>query len=404
VHSSATASEEAAGPAHVATVSFLASRAVPTGGFWVALAGGTALARVAQLRGVREGYGASIAATLETVAIIGPARFGVPFTQALSAPMLGAMQARGAGAFAQWLACAAVRVLSNAAGAAFFILVIAGGLDAYAGTYDAVAGRVGLELGEGGTLALTAFGLFAWGAFASWVQVSVYRRGLASWPAPGERCPGVPPEPEPAHAGRFDPRVVAASAAVAFGLLLAGTAWVLLAAVSAWLAVAWVASRPDGRAVPTGLVLAGVLAAGALVFSLGGGLGMEVALRRALRAALLVLVATWLRSAAGAAGLREVSRRALRRLRALPAVPQASRILDGIGSEGRIAAAGRALLARLEGVPTRPVPFVDAVLGWVAAEAAAVGRIEAPAGAPLHVRPLDVVLAASALLPALALL
>ena len=43
---------------------------------------------------MREGYGASLAAP-ETVAIMGPARFGVPFTQAVSAPMLGAMEARG---------------------------------------------------------------------------------------------------------------------------------------------------------------------------------------------------------------------------------------------------------------------------------------------------------------------
>ena len=150
--------ESAAGPAHVATVSFLASRAVPSGGFWVALAGGMALARIGQRRGAREGYGASIAATLETVAIIGPARFGVPFTQALSAPMLGRLEARGWRAWAQVLACAAVRVLSNSIGAAFFIWVIAGGLDAYAGSYDALAERFGVTLGKAGTLVLTAVG------------------------------------------------------------------------------------------------------------------------------------------------------------------------------------------------------------------------------------------------------
>ena len=33
---------------------------------------------------------------LETVSIMGPARFGVPFTQALTAPMLGALEARDA--------------------------------------------------------------------------------------------------------------------------------------------------------------------------------------------------------------------------------------------------------------------------------------------------------------------
>ena len=82
------------GPAHVAVVSFLAARAAPTGGFWIALAGGVALARVAERRGARAGFGASVAAMLETVAIIGPARFGIPFTQAATAPLLGRLEAR----------------------------------------------------------------------------------------------------------------------------------------------------------------------------------------------------------------------------------------------------------------------------------------------------------------------
>ena len=56
------ASAASAGPAHVAVVSFLAARAAPSGGFWIALAGGVALARVAQRRGARTGFGASIAA------------------------------------------------------------------------------------------------------------------------------------------------------------------------------------------------------------------------------------------------------------------------------------------------------------------------------------------------------
>ena len=87
----ADADAQTAGPAHVATVSFLASRAVPGGGFVVALAGGAALARVGARHGARTGFGASIAAMLETVAIMGPARFGVPLTQAVSAPLLGAI-------------------------------------------------------------------------------------------------------------------------------------------------------------------------------------------------------------------------------------------------------------------------------------------------------------------------
>src|SRR5688572_26922851 len=169
------------GPAHVAVVSFLAARAAPTGGFWIALAGGVALARAAERRGARPGFGASAAAMLETVAIIGPARLGIPLTQAATAPMLGRLEARGWPPLPQILACAAIRLLHNTATTAFFIWVITGGLDAYAGTYDAIGRRLGVEIGSADALALTLAGLLAWAAFASTVQVLIYRRGLASW-------------------------------------------------------------------------------------------------------------------------------------------------------------------------------------------------------------------------------
>ena len=169
------------GQAHVAVVSFLAARAAPTGGFWLALAGGVALARVAERRGARLGFGASAAAMLETVAIIGPARIGIPLTQAATAPMLGRLEARGWAAPSQVLACAAIRLVHNTATTAFFIWVITGGLDAYAGTYDALGRRVGLDVGTADALVLTAIGLLAWSAFASTVQVLVYRRGLRLW-------------------------------------------------------------------------------------------------------------------------------------------------------------------------------------------------------------------------------
>jgi len=400
---SAGAAEETAGPAHVATVSFLGSRAVPSGGFWVALAGGAALARVAERRGAREGYGASVAATLETVAIMGPARFGVPFTQALSAPLLGRMRARGSSFLAELLACGAVRMLSNAAGLAFFVWVIAGGLDAYAGTYDAVARRVGLSLSEAGTLIVSAAGLLVWGAFASWVQVGFYRRGLERWPEAGDTG-SAPAAPALPHRGRFDPRAVAVAAGLAFGLLLSSTAWPLLGAVAAFLALAWVSARADPGAVATGAALAAALALGAFVFSMGGGLGLDEALRRASRAALLVAAATWLRAAAGADGLREVSRRALGRLQALPAAREAARILDTIGSEGRLAAAAKTLMESLGSVRMRPVEVMDAVLAWAAAEA---GRFRAAEPAPplaLRARAVDAVLLAAAAAPAAALL
>ncbi len=394
-----------AGPAHVATVSFLASRAAPTGGFWVALAGGVALARVAQRRGAREGYGASIAAMLESIALIGPARVSVPFTQALTAPLLGRLEARAVPPAAQALACGLIRLLHNAAITAFFIWVVAGGLDAYAGTYDALAGRLGVELGSAGALAITGAGLLAWAAFASAVQVGVYRRGLRRWQESAQPADAGTEAEDPGRgAGRFDPRAVALAALVAFALLLTSTDWPLLGAAAAWLALAWAVSRPDLSVLPTGLVLTGLLAGGALVFGLAGGIGADLALRRALRAALLVLTATWLRAAAGAVGLREVFRRTLGRLHRVPALAEAVRTLDQIGSEGRLLAAGRSLAARLARVRRRPLPVLDAVLDWVAHESARFRPGERPPPPRLALSPLDGLLVALAATPGLALL
>jgi hypothetical protein len=369
-----------AGPAHVAVVSFLAARAAPTGGFWIALAGGVALARTAERRGARLGFGASAAAMLETVAIIGPARFGIPLTQAATAPMLGRLEARGVGVLPQILACAAIRLIHNTATTAFFIWVIAGGLDAYAGTYDAIGRRIGIEIGTADALGLTVAGLLAWAAFASTVQVLVYRRGLRGWDgfAEGEgniyrdiRGKSSSREGATETRRRLDPRAITLAAVVAFALLLSGTAWPLLAAVALALAIAWVAIPTDREPVKTGLIFAAILAGGALAFSLGGGLGLDEAARRATRAALLVLTATWMRAAAGAEGLREVGRRILGRLRRVPAANEAASVLDGIESEGRLAAAGRALADELNGVEKRPMPFVDAVLKWVVRESQA---------------------------------
>jgi hypothetical protein len=400
-----------AGPARVAVVSFLAARAAPSGGFWIALAGGVALARVAEQRGARLGFGASVAAMLETVAIIGPARFGIPLTQAATAPLLGRLEARGVGVALQALACGAIRLVHNTATTAFFIWIVTGGLDAYAGTYDSLGRRVGIEIGTADALVLTAAGLLAWAVFASVVQVLVYRRGLRNWESPVPAAKAASAEPPPgarvaAVRGprRFDPRAITVAAAVAFALLLASTDWLLLAGVSAWLAAAWAVSRGDRDPVATGLVFAAILALGAFLFTLGGGLGLDMALRRAARAALLVLVATWLRAAAGAEGLRDVARLALGRLRRVPAAREAAEVLDGIASEGRLAAAARTLVAELGEVRMRPMAVLDAVLGWVVREAASF-RPQAPPArtAALAAGPLDGVLVLLAAAPALAL-
>ena len=76
-------------------MSFLGSRVAPSAPFWLALPGGVALARVAARLGLRSGYGASAAAILQTVAVMGPARINNPLTQAITAPLLGRMEARG---------------------------------------------------------------------------------------------------------------------------------------------------------------------------------------------------------------------------------------------------------------------------------------------------------------------
>ena len=379
-----------AGLAHVATASFLASRVVPTGGFAVALAGGVALARAAQLAGMRTGYGASLAAMLQAIAVLGPSRVSVPLTQALSAPLLGRMHARGRHLATQIAACSAIRASDQAVFTLFYIWIV-GGVEAYAATYDALAGRIpGVPDGRVAALVATALVLLVWTAFASVVQVLVYRAGLRGWPttttdehatqraghayASQDRDPA-PRPPQP----RYDPRAVALAATIGFCLLLASTAWLVLGTVALWLAIAWATARVDPTPVRAGLALAALLAAGALIFGLVGGVGLELTLQRTVRAGLVVLVATWLRAAAGEEGVREVARRSLRRVRAIPATREASQILDRLGAGGALSASARSLVAEVRHVPREPNALAAAVLRWVAAEAA---RFHAPPPAP----------------------
>jgi hypothetical protein len=389
------------GLAHVATASFLASRISPTAGFWIALAGGLALARIGQERGARVGYGASIAAMLQTVAIMGPIRFGVPFTQALTAPLLGRLEALRRSQATQIIVCAAIRLAQNAVFVAFGVLVLVGGVDAYTDTYDSIARRLPL-LPEGTDAALiaTAISLLVWAVFASTVQVLVYRRGLLRWPQQPPHVPReVAPEPGDDARRRFDPRAVALAAAIAFVLLLASTSWPLLAGVAAWLALAWWSARGDRDIVPVGLAIAGTLAAGVFVFVLIGGADFDVALRRAARAGLLVLVATWLRAAAGPAGLREVSRRTLRRLRRLPAAREAGAVLEELGTGKQLGPAAGTIMEQLGEVPKRPMRVLDAILDWVAAESARFRSVPHDVAIRLRARPVDLVLVLLALAP-----
>jgi len=387
-----------AGLAHVASASFLASRVVPTGGYAVALAGGVALARAAQVGGMRVGYGASIAAMAQSVAVLGPSRVSIPLTQAASAPLLGRLHRRGARLATQIGACAAIRATDQTLFTLFYIWIV-GGIAAYAATFDALLGRIpGVPEGVAAALAATALGLVLWTASASVVQVLTYRAALRAWPADSPDAessaepavpPVAPPPPaataaprprlDPRYDPRYDPRAIALAALVAFGALLATTDWLVLGAVAGWLTVAWLTARADAAPVRAGLALAALLGGGALMFGLVGGIALELTLQRTLRAVLLVLVATWLRAAAGEPGVREIARRSLRRLRRVPAMAEAAQLLDRLGAGGALGASGRALVAQVRGIRRRPGVLARAVLGWVAAEA---GRFRAPAGAP----------------------
>jgi hypothetical protein len=115
-----------------------------------------------------------------------------------------------------------------------------------------------------------------------------------------------------------------------------------------------------------GLVLALGLSISAMGPAIIGAVEVEGAAQRAVRAALLVLSATWLRAVAGAPGMREAARRALRGARAT----EAARITERLESDRRLLPAARAFLDEIGGVPQRPGPLVDALVAWVAAEAA----------------------------------
>ena len=395
--------------AHVAAVSFIAARAAPSAGFVISLAGGVALARASERLGPRRGFGASLAAMLQSVAMLGPARLGVPLTQAITAPLIGRLYARRSGFVRQLLVCALVRATHNFVATAFFIWVIVGGLDAYAGSYEAVSSLPLVPSGESAALPVTALGILAWTAFASTVQVAVYRRGLRRWPVhgsgPADSSPVAGPPADVDSPGHFDPRAVALAAAVAFAVLLVSTDAAVLVAVAVWLAASTLAARRlDPRVLPAGLALAAILALSGFAFTLVGGLGLDLALRRGARAGLLVLVATWLRAVAGSDGLREVARRGLSKLGRIPSLPEASRVLDQLGSAPRLLPAGRSLFDSLATVRKRPLPMIDAVLDWVEREATRFHGAPPESQPRVGLRVRDAMLVALAAAPVLAAL
>jgi hypothetical protein len=188
------------------------------------------------------------------------------------------------------------------------------------------------------------------------------------------------------------------------GVLLASHAWAVLGVVAAWLALALLFARGGERDVlRVGLVFAAILGAGTLGASLIGGLAGGEAASRGVRAALLVMVATWLRLAAGSAGLRETFRRMLLRLRRLPGAYEAGEILGELDSGAHLTTAARGLAEHVRRVPREVGPVARAVMTWAAREAQSLPVHKPAEVAELRLRTRDAVFAASALLPAAAL-
>ena len=364
------------GLSHVASCSFLASRLAPSLQFWAALGGGVALARAAARHGLRDGYGASLASLVQTVALIGPARINVPLTQALNAPTMGRLQEQGAPRAVRLGAGLAIRLAHYAVLNVLGVILIFGGLHEYVQTYDKIADGVRvLPNGTFWALFFTALVAVAFALFYTTIQLLVYERAFADWPDHPHDPEAVAEEPLPElAAGR--PRVPVAGLLLTVGswiAVLVSTDWPVLGVTAGVIGLAALVTRSwrAGREVwGVGLILAAVLAVGAMIPALLGAVEVEGAGQRAIRIALLVLSATWLRAVAGAPGMREAARRTLRALSRLPAAREAAMITERLESDKRLIPAARGFLEVLGAAERRPGPLADALVDWVAAEAA----------------------------------
>ena len=137
-----------------------------------------------------------------------------------------------------------------------FVLVVVGGIDAYVATYDKIAEftRI-LPTGATAAFVLTVVAAIAWGLFYSVIQVLVYERALARWPAgPQDDETHVPA----AESRRVPRRTIAILLAVAaaWAALLASTAPLTLAIVAVALALAWLVTGEFPRDVVAGRCVA----------------------------------------------------------------------------------------------------------------------------------------------------
>ena len=140
---------------------------------------------------------------LQTIAVMGPARVNAPLTQAITAPMMGRLQARGARVATEFLACLILRLIHYAVTLAAFIWIILGGLDEYVDSFETLTGWLGIiPQGKAAAIAFMLFGQVVWAVFFSTVQVATYRRALRTWPEPPAFAPPVAPDARHASAAR----------------------------------------------------------------------------------------------------------------------------------------------------------------------------------------------------------
>ena len=396
-----------------ATVSFLASRAAPSLQFFFALGGGIALARAAHARGrAHRLRRRARRRCCQTVAVMGPARINAPLTQAITAPMMGRLQARGARPLTEFLACLALRLVHYAVLLAAFIFVILGGLDEFTGSYETLTGWLGIvPQGPTAALVVTAVGQTCWAIFFSTCRSPpTGARSATGRPSPtaARRPPRRPPRRRAERAaGRFDPRAVVRRRAAGHARCCSrARPGRCCSASRRGSSRAWLLSRPDHDAVPLGArARRPARVRRARPAGCSSGAGLELTLQRVLRAVLLVAVATWMRAAAGPGrAARGVPARAAPAARA-PAVREAAALMEGLDAGPRLVAAARAAADRFADVALAPAPLADAVTaGWrPRRRATAPGAPAPPARRCGCARP-DALLVALTLAPALALL
>jgi hypothetical protein len=371
---------EVLGLAHVASCSFLASRIAPGGlQFWSALGGGMALARIASQRGPRVGYASSVAAIVQTVALIGPARVNGPLTTALNAPIMGHLQGKGASRAARLAAGLLIRYLHYLVVNVLYVVVIIGGLEEFTATYDRltdgvawVTGLVGIDAklpqGTAWAIGLLLVTSIFYGLIWTTIQLLAYERSLQRWPAPGHSPVGAPGPPV-----RLGPRpaVVLALTIAAWAAVLISHDWLVLGAVGVATVLAILVTgtwRGRRSAWTLAAGLAAVLVVAALFPALIGAVDWGPAGQRAVRAILLVFTATWAREAMGTAATREVARRVLARLGFIPSLREAADLVGRLQSDERLAPAGKDLLERLNTVELQPAPVADALTDWIVDE------------------------------------